>query len=141
MKGAAATKTPEQDAETQPDIIVPITEFITSNCALFEESTYYLDNFKKAVTTILTTERSLAQVFNICISSGYLSFEAALKFGYLLFELGLQYNFDTKELKYTVFDLVHTFHDRAAKSFVDSQLYPSDDEECEEEDSDGDDDE
>lgn len=140
MKGATS-KQLQAEAETDPlpDIIVPITEFITSNCTLFEESSYYLDNFKKAVSSIIETERSLAQVFNICISSGYLSFEPALKFGYLLYELGVQYNFETKELKETVFDIIHTFYDKASKSFVDSQIYPTDDEDSEVEDEDDDD--
>lgn len=139
MKGAAS-KQHEPETDVLPEIILPITEFITSNCPLFDESTYYLDNFKKAVTTILDTDKSLAQVFNICISSGYLSFEAALKFGYLLFELGIQYGLETKELKDTVFDIVHTFHDRAARTFVDSQLYPAEDDEEEEESDDEEDD-
>jgi hypothetical protein len=111
---------------------VPIRSFIEEHYKVIVQSDHANKVFSDQIAEPLS-RLAFAEIFNICISGGYLSFDEAITFSFLLYNLADI--FDTTFDIDLAFKIIQGFFNNSTEEFI-TNLYDVDDEESDDDSSD-----
>jgi hypothetical protein len=103
---------------------LPIRAFIEEHYKIITQSDHANKVFSDQIAEPLS-RMAFAEVFNICISGGYLSFDEALNFSFLLYNLAEV--FDTTFDIDLAFKIIQGFFNNATEEFITAQYETDDD--------------